>query len=247
MLRLCILDWSGTWENYLPLIEFSYNNSFHASIAMSPYEALYGRPCRTPLCWTEVGERRLIRPGFIEETLEKLQVIRANMKKAQDRQKKYADQRRREVVFAVGDMVYLKVSAQKGKDHFGKVGKLAVRFIGPYRIIGRVGEVAYRLELPEDMNLHPVFHVSMLRRHIRDPDSIEPERIPELRTNLTYPEGQIRIGERRLKMLKNREIPKIQVFWGRQNRLVITWEDEDRFRQNYPEFFEDEAATSSAP
>ena len=97
------------------------------------------------------------------------------------------------------------------------------------------------------MNLHPVFHVSMLRRHIRDPDSIEPERIPELRTNLTYPEGPMRIGERRLKMLKNREIPKIQVFWGRQNRLVITWEDEDRFRQNYPEFFEDEAATSSAP
>ena len=247
MLRLCILDWSGTWENYLPLIEFSYNNSFHASIAMSPYEALYGRPCRTPLCWTEVGERRLFGPGVIEETLEKLQVIRANMKKAHDRQKKNADQRRREVVFAVGDMVYLKVSAQKGKDHFGKVGKLAVRFIGPYWIIGRVGEVAYRLELPEDMNLHPVFHVSMLRRHIRDPDSIEPERIPELRTNLTYPEGPIRIGERRLKKLKNREIPKIQVFWGRQNRLVITWEDEDRFRQNYPEFFEDEAATSSAP
>ncbi|XP_033139030.1 uncharacterized protein LOC117129912 [Brassica rapa] len=149
------------------------------------------------------------------------------MKKAQDRQKKYADQRRREVVFAVGDMVYLKVSAQKGKDHFGKVGKLAVRFIGPYRIIGRVGEVAYRLELPEDMNLHP--------------------RIPELRTNLTYPEGPISIGERRLKKLKNREIPQIQVFWGRQNRLVITWEDEDGYRQNYPEFFEDEAATSSAP
>ncbi|XP_033139125.1 uncharacterized protein LOC117130246 [Brassica rapa] len=144
-------------------------------------------------------------------------------------------------------MVYLKVSAQKGKDHFGKVGKLAVRFIGPYRIIGRVGEVAFRLELPEDMNLHPVFHVSMLRRHIRDPDSIEPERIPELRTNLTYPEGPISIGERHLKKLKNREIPQIQVFWGRQNGLVITWEDEDIFRQNYPEFFKDEAATSSAP
>ena len=127
------------------------------------------------------------------------------------------------------------------------VGKLAVRFIGPYRIIGRVGEVAYSLELPEDMNLHPVFHVSMLRRHIRDHDSIEPERIPELRTNLTYPEGPICIGERRLKKVKNREIPQIQFFWGRQNRLVITWEDEDRFRQNYPEFFEDEAATSSAP
>ncbi|KAL0730626.1 hypothetical protein Bca4012_026719 [Brassica carinata] len=135
------------------------------------------------------------------------------MKKAQDRQKKYADQGRREVVFAVGGMVYLKVSAQKGKDRFGKVGKLAVRFIGPYRIIGRVREVAYRLELPEDMNLHPVFHVSMVQKHIRDPNSIEPERIPELRQDLTYPEGPIRIGERRIRKLKNREIPQIQVFW----------------------------------
>ena len=245
MLRLCILDWAGTWENYLPLVEFSYNNSYHASIAMSPYEELYGRPCRTPLCWTEVGERRLFGPGIIKETLEKLRVIRANMKKAHDCQKKYADQRRREVVFEIGDMVYLKVSAQKGKDRFDKIGKLAVRFIGPYRIIGTVGEVAYRLELPEDMNLHPVFHVSMLRKHIYDPSSIEPERIPELRQDLTYPEGPIRIGERRLKKLKNWQIPQIQVFWGRQNRMVITWEDEERFHQNYPEFFEDEAGTSA--
>ena len=245
MLRLSILDWAGTWEHYLPLVEFSYNNSYHASIAMSPYEALYGRPCQTPFCWTEVGERRLFGPGIIEETLEKLRIIRANMKKAQDRQKKYADQGRREVVFSVGDMVYLKVSAQKGKNRFGKVRKLAVRFIGPYRIIGRVGEVAYRLELPEDMNLHPVFHVSMLRKHIRDPNSIEPERIPELRQDLTYPEGPIRIGERRIRKLKNREIPQIQVFWGRQNRMVITWEDEEKFRQSHPELFEDQAETSA--
>ncbi|XP_013658496.1 uncharacterized protein LOC106363268 [Brassica napus] len=143
-------------------------------------------------------------------------------------------------------MVYLKVSAQKGKDHFGKVGKLAVRFISPFRIIGRVGEVAYKLELPEDMNLHPVFHVSMLRKHINDPNSIEPERIAELRQDLSYPEGPIRIGERRMRRLKNQGIPQIQVFWGRQNRMVVTWEDEERFRQNYPEFFEDEAGTSAA-
>ncbi|CAA7039969.1 unnamed protein product [Microthlaspi erraticum] len=91
MLRLCILDWAGVWEDYLPLIEFSYNNSYHTSIGMSPYEALYGRPCRTPLCWTEVGERRVFGPHIIDETMEKLKVIRTNMRKAQDRQKKYAD------------------------------------------------------------------------------------------------------------------------------------------------------------
>ncbi|CAA7021302.1 unnamed protein product [Microthlaspi erraticum] len=176
-------------------------------------------------------------PPMVEETMEKLQTIRANMKKAQDRQKKYADQNRREIVFTIGDWVYLKVSAQKGRDCFGKIGKLAVRFIGPYQVIGRVGEVAYRLDLPADMNLHPVFHVSMLRKHIRDPSAIEPERVEGLQPNLTYPEGPIRLGDRRVRKLKNREIPQIQVFWGRQNRQVITWEDEENFRKNYPEFY----------
>ncbi|CAA7046742.1 unnamed protein product [Microthlaspi erraticum] len=112
------------------------------------------------------------------------------MKKAQDCQKKYAYQRRREVTFESGDMVYLKVAAQKGKDRFGKIGKLAVRYIGPYKIIGKVGFVAYRLELPSEMNLHPVFHVSMLRKHVANPN-IEPERVEYLRQDLTYPEGPI--------------------------------------------------------
>ena len=95
------------------------------------------------------------------------------------------------MVVSIGDWVYLKVSAQKGKDRFGKVGKLAVRFIGPYQIIERIGEVAYRLNLPEEMRIHPVFHVSMLRKHVHDPKAIEMEQIENLQTNLTYPEGPI--------------------------------------------------------
>ncbi|CAA7023600.1 unnamed protein product [Microthlaspi erraticum] len=236
MLRMCILDWSGVCEDYLPLIDFSYNNSHHISIGMSPYEALYGRPCRTPLCWTEIGERRVFGPPIVDHTMDRLLEIRANMKKAQDCQKKYADQRRREVTFERGDMVYLKVAAQKWKHRFGKIGKLAVRYIGPYKIIGKVGIVAYRLELPPEMNLHPVFHVSMLRKHVADPNAIEPERIEDLRQDLTYPVGPIKIGLRRVRELKNRRIPHIQVFWGRQNRMVITWEDEERFRANYRSF-----------
>ncbi|CAA7023605.1 unnamed protein product [Microthlaspi erraticum] len=175
---------------------------------MSPYEALYGRPCRILLCWTEIGERRVFGPPIVDHTMDRLMEIRANMKKAQDRQKKYADQRRREVTFERGDMVYLKVAAQKGKDRFGKIGKLAVRYIGPYKIIGKVA----------------------------DPNAIEPERIEDLRQDLTYPEGPIKIGLRRVRELKNRRIPQIQVFWGRQNRMVITWEDEERFRANYRSF-----------
>jgi len=97
---------------------------------MSPYEALYGRPCRTPVCWAEVGERRILGPEIVDEAAEKVRIIQANMKKAQDRQKKYADRGRREVIFAVNDLVFLKVAAQKGKDRFGKIGKLATRYIG---------------------------------------------------------------------------------------------------------------------
>jgi len=118
------------------------------------------------------------------------------MKKPQDRPKKYADRKRREVEFQEGDMVYLKVTALKGKDRFGKVGKLAVRFIGPYKIKKRIGEVAYHLYMAEEMRLHKVFHVSQLKKHVPDPNAIIPEPIQELRTNLTYPEGPLGIGER---------------------------------------------------
>ncbi|XP_048627237.1 uncharacterized protein LOC125595843 [Brassica napus] len=109
----------------------------------------------------------------------------------------------------------------------------------PYRIVPRVGEVAYRLELPPDMPMHPVFHVSMLCKHIPDPNMVEPQRPENLKPNLTYPEGPLRIGERRIKKLKNREISQVQVFWGKQQRVVITWEDEDKFRADYPELFSD--------
>lgn len=236
MIRLCALDWSADWEENLPLIEFSYNNSYHSSIGMSPFEAMYGRPCRTPFCWTEVGERTRFNNSLIDETTEKIKFIRENMKKAQERQKKYADRKRREVEFKEGDWVYLKVTAQKGKDRFGKIGKLAVRFIGPYRIEKRIGEVAYRLTMPEEMRLHKVFHVSQLRKHVPDPNAIVEEPIQELRTNLTYPEGPLGTGERRIRILKNRRIPQIQVFWGKQNRKVTTWEDEERFKAKYPQF-----------
>lgn len=236
MLRTCILEWKNSWQKFLPLVEFSYNNSYHASIGMSPYEALYGRPCRTPVCWAEIGERQLLGPQFVEEANEKIKVVQENMRKAQERQKKYADKGRREVIFQADDMVYLKVAAQKGRDRFGKIGKLETRYIGPYRVIARIGEVAYKLELPPDMPLHPVFHVSMLRKHIRDPNQIEPE--PEgLTTDLTYPQGPLRVGERRIRKLKKREIAQIQVFWGKQHRIVVTWEDEERIRAEYPELF----------
>ena len=109
MLRACVLDLKGSWEEHLPLVEFAYNNSYQASIQMAPYKALYGRPCRSPICWTEVGESSIIGPDFIRDTLEKVGMIRKRLLTAQSRQKSYADIRRRPLEFEAGDHVFLKV------------------------------------------------------------------------------------------------------------------------------------------
>ena len=163
------MDSKGDWERHLSLVEFAYNNSFHASIGMAPFEALYGRPCRSPLCWEESGYRQLIGPEVVQGTTEKIQLIKQRLLAVQDRQKSYADNRRKDLAFEVGDHVFLKVSPTKGVVRFGKRGKLNPRFIGPFEILKRVGNVAYQLALPPTLDsIHPVFHVSMLRKYVHD-------------------------------------------------------------------------------
>ncbi|CAA7014458.1 unnamed protein product [Microthlaspi erraticum] len=127
LLRMCVLDWGGHWADHLSLVEFAYNNSFQASIGMAPFEALYGRPCRTPLCWTQVGERSMYGATYVQETTEKVRVVRLNMKEAQDRQKSYADRRRRELEFQVGDRVYLKMAMLRGPNRSIAENKLSPR------------------------------------------------------------------------------------------------------------------------
>ena len=137
---------------------------------MAPYEALYGRPCRSPLCWTEVGESSITCPNLIRDTSEKVALIRQRLLSAQSRQKSYADVRRRPLEFEVGDHVFLKVMCKSGVVRFGKPGKLSPRFIGPFEILERISIVAYRLALPPSMSgVHEVFHVSMLRKYTPDP------------------------------------------------------------------------------
>ena len=162
MLRACVIDFKGSWNDHLPLIEFAYNNSYHSSIQIAPYEALYGRRCRSPVGWFEVGEAALIGPDSVLDAMEKVQLIKDRLKTAQSRQKSYADVRRRELEFQVADWVFLKVSPMKGVMRFGKKGKLSPRYVGPYRILKRIGKVAYELELPADLTaVHPVFHISL--------------------------------------------------------------------------------------
>ncbi|GJS81718.1 putative reverse transcriptase domain-containing protein, partial [Tanacetum coccineum] len=175
MLRACVLDFGKGWDKHLPLVEFSYNNSYHTSIKAAPFEALYGRKCRSPICWAEVGDSQLTGPEIIHETTEKIVQIKSRIQAARDRQKSYADVRRKPLEFQVGDKVLLKVSPWKGVIHFGKRGKLNPHYIGPFKIIAKVGTVAYRLELPEKLSrVHSTFHVSKLKKCMAD----EPLAIP---------------------------------------------------------------------
>ena len=163
ILRACVLDLKGSWEEHLPLVEFAYNNSFQTSIQMEPYEALYGRPCRSPICWTEVGEHSITGLDLIRDTFEKVDLISKHLLTAQSKQKSYTNRRRRPLDFEVGDQIFLKVMPRRGVIRFVKRGKLAPRYIRPFEILERVGTVSYRLALPLSLSgVHEVFHVSML-------------------------------------------------------------------------------------
>ena len=165
MLRVCVLEFKGSWDRYLPLMDFAYNNSYQSNIEMAPYEALHGRKCRTPLCWDEVGERKWLGPEIIQVMTDNVKVIKDRLKIAQDRQKSYVDSQRRYLEFQFGEQVFLRISPWKRVLRFGKKGKLSARYMGPYEIVERIGEVAYRLRLPPELaRIHDVFHVSMLRK-----------------------------------------------------------------------------------
>ncbi|KAM2705668.1 hypothetical protein EV1_034859 [Malus domestica] len=143
ILRSSMLQFGDSWHDCLDLMEFAYNNSYHSSIGMAHFKALYGKSCRKPLCWSEVGERVLMGPEIVDETTQNIQVIKSNLKAAQDRQKSLANKHATDRRYNVGDWVFLKLSPWKGVVRFGKKGKLSLRYIGPYIITERVGKVAY--------------------------------------------------------------------------------------------------------
>ena len=209
-----MIDLEGSWDRHIALVEFVYNNSFQSSIGMAPYEALYGRKCRTPLCWTELSEKKVIGPDLIRETEEKVKMIRERLKVATDRHKSYADMKRKDIRYEIGEKVFLKVSPWKKVMRFGRKGKLSPRFIGPYEVIEKVGPVAYRLALPPDLEkIHNVFHVSMLRRYRSDPSHVVSSETIELRPDLTYEEEPVEILAREVKELRNKKIPLVKVLW----------------------------------
>ncbi|KAJ9551933.1 LOW QUALITY PROTEIN: hypothetical protein OSB04_015978 [Centaurea solstitialis] len=238
MLRACVLDFGGSWEDHLPLIEFAYNNSYHSSIEAAPYEILYGRKCRTPRCWNEVGEKQLAGPEIVQITSDKINQVQERLKMARDRQKSYADKRRKDIEFQVGDRVMLKVSPWKGVIRFGKKGKLSPRYIGPFRITERVGAVAYKLDLPVELDgVHNTFHVSNLQKCLADPGTAIPLSEISIDPKMNYVEEPVVIVDRNIRKLRNKEIKLVKVQWNFHKGHECTWETESEMKERYPHLF----------
>nr|GEV97965.1 putative reverse transcriptase domain-containing protein [Tanacetum cinerariifolium] len=202
------------------------------------YEALYGQKCRSPVCWAKVGEAQLTGPEMIQETIEKIILIKQRIQAAQDQQKNYADQKRNPMEFEVGDRVMLKVSPWKVVVRFIKRGKLNPRYIGPFKVLAKVGDVSYRLELPQKLSrVHHTFHVSNLKKCYADePLAMSLERV-HIDQTLQFVEEPVEIIEREIKRLKRSRIPLIKVRWKSRRGPEFTWERKDSFKQKYPHLF----------
>ncbi|GJZ34116.1 putative reverse transcriptase domain-containing protein [Tanacetum coccineum] len=246
MLRTCVIDFGKGWVKHLPLAEFSYNNSYHASIKAAPYEALYGRKCRSPVCWAEVGEAQLTGPELIQETTEKIVLIKQRMQAAQDRQKSYAYRKQNPIEFEVGDRVMLKVSPWKGVVWFGKRGKLNLRYVGPFKVLAKVGKVAYRLELPQELSrVRHTFHVSNLKKCYADEPLVMPLEGIHVDDKFQFVEEPVKIIEQEIKRLKRSQIPLVKVRWNSRRGPEFTWEREDSFKKKYPQLFTNRASSST--
>ncbi|WVZ80724.1 hypothetical protein U9M48_028180, partial [Paspalum notatum var. saurae] len=229
MLRARVLTFSKKWDECLHLAEFAYNNSYQKSLEMSPFEALYGRRCRTPLHWSEPGERVTFGPDIVKEAEEKVVVIQKHLKFAQARQKTYADKRRRPLTFKAGDFVYLKVSPMRGIHRFGLKGKLAPRYIGPFKIIRKRGLVAYQLELPPKLST-----VHNLKKYLRVPSEVVDATNLELEPDLSYPEYPVRVLDQKERSTRNKTIKFYKVQWSNHSHQEATWETEEHLRTKYP-------------
>nr|GEU72392.1 putative reverse transcriptase domain-containing protein [Tanacetum cinerariifolium] len=215
MLRACVIDFGKGWVNHLPLFEFSYNNSYNASIKAAPFEALYGRKCRSPVCWTEVGEAQILSLELIQETTDKMVQIKQRMQAAR-------------VI------------------RFDKRGKLNPRYVGPFKVLERVGDVGYKLDLLEELSrVHNTFHVSNLKKcHADEPLAVLLDGL-HFDDKLYFVEEPVEIMEREVKRLKQSRIPLVKVRWNSKRGPEFTWEREDQFRKKYRHLFAKIAPLSS--
>ncbi|XP_073289859.1 uncharacterized protein [Primulina huaijiensis] len=202
---------------------------------MAPFEALYGRRCRTPLFWDEVGERHVEGPELVQQGIDKIALIKKHIKIAQDRQASYANTKRRPLQLQPGEKVFLRVSPFRRILRFGIKVKLSPRFIGPFEILESVGDLAYKLALPLYLScIQNLFHVSLLRLYVADESHILHPSEFQLDSDLSYVEGPVQILDRKNKVLRNKIISLVLVHWQRRGTEEATWELESRMHSEHP-------------
>jgi hypothetical protein len=240
MLRASILHFDKGWDKCLSLAEFSYNNSYQASLKMALFDALYRRRCRTPLNWSEAGERTLFGPDLVKDAEERVQVIRENLKMAQMWQKCYHDKGTAPRHFEVGDYVYLNVSPTEGVQRFGVKGKLAPRYIGLYEVIEVCGPVAYRVQLPERFSaVHNVFHVTQLKKGMPVPENeVITEANAWIEPDFSLIEHPLRVSDQKERKTRRQTIRMCKIQWSHHTEDEATWETEDYLNTKYPGFLQ---------
>ncbi|KAK6142874.1 hypothetical protein DH2020_023222 [Rehmannia glutinosa] len=213
MLRACVLDFKGNWHSHLSLAEFAYNNSYQATIGMAPYEALYGRKCKSLVHWEIDDQWTPKEVDLIQEAVDKFRLMKKRIRTEQSHQKCYANNRRKDLEFEMGDEVFLRLS--------------------------RIGTLAYRLELPHALGgLHDVFHVSRMKKYNPDPKHVITEEIPDIMEDLTYTERPLRIIDSQIRELRNKKISLVKVVWQKHKiPEEATWGTEEKMRNSYPELF----------
>src|SRR5688572_10428207 len=204
---------------------------------MAPFEVLYGQRCRTPLSWSQAGERRIYGPDLVIEAEEQVKVIQAHLKTAQSWQKSYSDKWSRPLQFDIGDHVYLRVSPTKGVQRFGVKGKLAPRYIGPYKVVEICGPVAYRIQLPEQLSaIHDVFHVSQLKKCVQVPTEILEQEQLQIKPDLTYAEYSAKVLDHKERRTRRQVVKMYKILWKNHTEDEATWETEEYLNKHFPGF-----------